>query len=463
VDLVESGASDAGVTLPIEKDASPDLDAADGAPPPRDQLCKFDENGSKERVAVMALGEELVWVSNDGSHERAHAFVGAPADAGPLSTHRTVLTQAGGYVVAVTQFDLASTPGPRRGEVALLGTKSGLLWYRPELSTHVFIGPTGIVALDRAIKYLDGHEDALGGVAIGPPSPEGWVPVAVTTDGPSRFAWQNPQTGSVRPLRSVPYAPAGDPVPAGSGIVYPVVQGSKVSLAVETADAIRSIDLSGAATPSAFAVSGTLYVDLSDTSGTHWLVDLGSSTARRLAVSAPPGQRLFTSSLVERDLRVADDGSLLQLFRDDYRGALYRSGDGNGWSELGRTVAGVNSIRFRERGGSYFMETKQVSSFLPSPDTEEAWKPALPNLASDLGESSQIWRPATGVSWTSPAAILYDWSSLSSDGLCAAYWTTLSNGSYSLQGLDLVGGSTAILASAKSASLVSSAAFVWLE
>ena len=112
------------------------------------------------------------------------------------------------------------------------------------------------------------------------------------------------------------------------------------------------------------------YLPLERTDGDQWIlieeregpgeitaystVDLVARAGRRFVLSPPPGLWAWSDPADSTPgMRIAQDGSVYEVFRDSRQAWLMRTRDGTSWERLGRPVTGVDRWHAVEAGDTF--------------------------------------------------------------------------------------------------------------
>jgi len=361
-------------------------------PQPLTAACAFDAPSDPDAVVMaVGVGRELRFVRADGEYEVAYEF---PAvEVNDYQRSYVISVQArGGYVL--TSAIVPEQPDEEDGYYAgqgnltvLLDLEGNVLWEHsidPEHTPYYggwvqySLGDDGSAAYQHTmsgditrILWPDGSMDEYvdfalhyGGAVDGRLPVQkferdlgivsyGWLDLA-SREYASAFEG-NSDTWQHHPAYLgnawVRYEASAGRVDAIISWPHETVRGA-LPTAFDTVDSIRRWTIQGD-----YSLIGHL-----DSGDELFVLDHRTGTTTELDVRLPDGMRLMnpgygyyhngTSGLEQ--LALADDGSLMLALRNDDFGALYRSGDyGRTWSQLGATVAHVNTLNFIHKGTTW--------------------------------------------------------------------------------------------------------------
>jgi hypothetical protein len=401
---------------------------APGAPPSPAadaHLCEFDASpGSAVPVLVVATGRKVTVVRSDGSNQVLREFQGNPG----LGI-RSLISNANYTLVAL------DGQWPAGDHQVVFGHDGNVVWERDEtprtqISFAALDDHGAVVELQEQMGAADevlfyGLAEVQAGATLRTLS--GTMPLGGTVgksipimnirsrgDDPTNLGWLDAD-GTIHPVSLPPGAPY-----AFDGERFAFVDSNQTDLVIESESERHTIALpETVATSAAVAIRGdwALVGDLR--------VDLTSGQVEKIA-EPPDGLRRYSGAQRVLD----DDGAILDAFRNDYLGAMYRSPDaGKTWVAVADSVRQGSQLRAAPTSGTYLIRNE--STFVG----EQSWPPLPSGIAAALeGTGVVVSRPASRqerVFASNQAGQI-----LSSDGLCLAYWESDSSG-YTLKVWDL--------------------------
>jgi hypothetical protein len=410
------------------------LPPATEPPAALDSACSF-AAGADPTKAVLAftVDHDVKYTFADGSTRTVYTFATQLPSPSTSFIGRVDDVQ-GDRVLAdgSTLYEPEGAPAQYANELVLLNLKGQVVWHQaaPEFGTPY-------LSTDGTLAVWDTNEETL---VVGPDGSVRtlagwWSPIAPAPDG-SLLVQKPPSAGDghlgwLRPgqtdVQMLAIQPAGYEQWIADRIAYVGQQNGTDVLVLATPDDAQIVPLPGGSGDglSIMGVAGDWlavqrYVTTTATTVTTLRVNVRTGTADVITEQAPSGMRGFDAAGELSAPQIADDGSLISAFRDDYIGGAYRSTDaGASWAPFGLTVANVQGLALIAASGGTFVLQSVQSTWAP----DSPWSTPPAGVTPDLsGAFIQIARPADGVKLQLTSAAGYKPIALGSAGRCAAYW-----------------------------------------
>jgi hypothetical protein len=421
-----------------------------GNPPDAlDSACGFAPTADPTRgVLAFAVDHDLRFTFADGSTRTVFTFANELPSPNTSFLGR-VDDVRGGRVLADggTYYAPPGEPAKFATELVLLDTAGNVLWHQEADGFGTpYLGADGTLAvwtLDEAtlIVNTDGSTRTVAGE---------WSPIAPARDGSllvqapppagdGMLGWLRPGHSSVEMLA---IQPSGYEEWVGDRVAYVGQKDGQDVLVLATPDESQVVELppgDGQGIAIAGVAGDWMEVQRNGaTTATIYRLNVQSGAVDLVQDQVPSGMRRFDAGDVGSP-QLGDDGSLLQGFRNDFMGSLYRSTDaGASWAPLGFSVAKVQGLSVGSAAGGTFVVDGVQAVYAPS----TPWAAPPTGFSPDLsGQFVEIARPGEGVRYQLPSLAGFRSIALGSAGRCAAYWPSSSDGlSARLEVLDVPGG-----------------------
>jgi len=396
--------------------------------------CSFDGHGDPTRAVVaFTVDHDVRLAFADGSTRTVYTFASQLPSPSTSFIGRIDDARADRLIAEGSTYE--APPGlPARDahELVLLDRTGRVIWHRSADGFGTpYLGADGTLAVwttsqETVVVAPDGAERIVAGK---------WSPVAPAPDGSllvqdpppggdGMLGWLRPQSPSVQMLA---IQPSGYETWVGDQLAYVGKQNGRDALVLATPDASRVVALpdgDGSGLAIAGAAGDWLEVQRVGASApTLYRVEVGSGAVDPILEQPPSGLRRFDAG---SGALLADDGSLVAAFRDDFVGGLYRSTDaGSSWTALGFSVANVQGLGLVASAGGTFVAQSVRAVYAPSSPWADPPSGVSPELS---GPSVQLVRPGDGVRYQLPPLAGWQPVALGSAGRCAAYWAVGSDG-----------------------------------
>jgi hypothetical protein len=396
-----------------------------------DSVCGFDPHADATKaVLAFTVDHDLRFTFADGSTRTVYTFATQLPSPNTTFIGRVDDARAGRVIVdGSTYYSPPGQPGQIASELVLLDRAGTVLWHRtaPGFGTP-YLGADGTLTVwdtnqETLVVRPDGTTRAVAGK---------WSPVAAAPDGSllvqdpppngdDRLGWLRPGRDTVETLA---IQPMGYEEWVGDRLAYVGKQDGNDVLVLATPDESRIVALpDGSGTGLAFAGAAGDWMEVQRYGAetpTMMRVNVRTGDVEAVLQQLPAGLRSFDGGTFSYP-QLADDGSLLSSFRNDYIGNLYRSTDlGATWAPLGFSVANVQGLGLIASSGGTFVAQSVQQFYAP----DSPWSDPPGGVSPELsGQFTQLIRPSEGVRYQLPSLAGYRPVALGSSGRCAAYWT----------------------------------------
>lgn len=451
-------------------DALPARTTAGREPAALESVCGFAANADPSRaVLAFTVGHDLKFTFADGATRTVHTFASQLASPRTSFIGRVDDVQGDRVLADGSSFyNPIAQPGRWASELVLLDRKGNVVWHRtaPGFGTP-YLGADGTLSVwdtqrETLVVGADGATRTIAGM---------WSPIASARDG-SLLVQQPPPVGDghlgwLRPgqtsVERLAIQPSGYEEWVGDRLAYVGKQYGQDALVLASPDEARVVALpqgDGAGLAITGVAGDWLEVErYGATTPTIFRVNVRSGVVDAVQGQVPSGVRPFDVGGIGLP-QLADDGSLLAGYRNDYVGSLYRSTDlGASWTPVGFSVANVQGLTAVAAAGGTFVAQSVRSVYAP----DNPWSDPPAGVSPELsGQFVELARPSDGVRYQLPPIVGYRPVALGSGGRCAAYWAMGSDKtSGRLETLDVRNSRRTTLANASDVGGLS--APLWLE